>query len=76
MECKFAIKYGNKRLYLGKMYPRLTSSVQEPEVVEQLTSSNELTNSTTSGFLCTDEGRRGYIFTNYTLHDGFVYIFC
>ena len=29
MECKFAIKYGDKRSYLAKMYPRLTSSVQK-----------------------------------------------
>ena len=34
MECKFAIKYGDKRLYLAKVHPRLTSSVQNPEVVE------------------------------------------
>ena len=34
MECIFAIKYGNKRSYLAKMYARLTSSVQKPEVVE------------------------------------------
>ena len=34
MECKFAIKYGDKRWYLPKLYPRLTSSVQNPEVVE------------------------------------------
>ena len=38
MECKFAVKYGDKRSYLAKMYPRLTSSVQKPEVVEQLKS--------------------------------------
>ena len=38
MECKFAIKYGNKRSYLAKMYPRLTSSVQKPEVVEFISS--------------------------------------
>ena len=29
MECKFAIKYDDKRLYLAKMYPRLSSSVQK-----------------------------------------------
>ena len=29
MECKFAIKYSDKRSYLAKMYPRLTSSVQK-----------------------------------------------
>ena len=34
MECKFAIKYGDKRSYLAKVYPRLTSSVQNPEVVK------------------------------------------
>ena len=34
MECKFAIKYGDKRSFLAKVYPRLTSSVQSPEVVE------------------------------------------
>ena len=28
MECKFATKYGDKRLYLAKMYPCLTSSMQ------------------------------------------------
>ena len=38
MECKFAIKYVDKRSYLAKMYPCLTSSVQNPEVVEQLKS--------------------------------------
>ena len=38
MECKFAIKYGDKRSHLAKMYPRLSSSVQKPEVVEQLKS--------------------------------------
>ena len=32
MECKFAIKYGDKRSFLAKVYPRLTSSVQSPEV--------------------------------------------
>ena len=53
MECKFAIKYGDKRSYLAKMYPRLTSSVQKPNKYR--------INSTTSGF-CTDEVRRGYIF--------------
>ena len=34
MECKFAIKYGDKRSYLAKVYPRLSSSVQNLEVVE------------------------------------------
>ena len=34
MQCKFATKFGDKRSYLAKMYPRLTSSVQKPEVVE------------------------------------------
>ena len=34
MECKFEIKYGDKRSYLAKMSPRLTSSVRNPEVVE------------------------------------------
>ena len=34
MECKLVIKYGDKRSYLAKVYPRLTSSVQYPEVVE------------------------------------------
>ena len=34
MECKFEIKYGDKRPFLAKVYPRLTSSVQNPEVVE------------------------------------------
>ena len=29
MEGQFAIKYGNKRSYLAKVYPRLTSSVQK-----------------------------------------------
>ena len=38
MECKFAIKYGDKRSYLAKMYPCLTSSVQKPEVVEFISS--------------------------------------
>ena len=38
MECKFVIKYGDKRLNLAKMYLRLNSSVQKPEVVEQLKS--------------------------------------
>ena len=38
MGYKFAIKYGDKRLYLAKMYPCLTSSVQKPEVTEQLES--------------------------------------
>ena len=28
MECKFAIKYGDKRSFLAKVYPRLTSSVK------------------------------------------------
>ena len=37
-KCKFAIKYGDKRSYLAKMYPRLTSSVQKPEVVEFINS--------------------------------------
>ena len=32
MECEFAIKYGDKRSYLAKVYPRLTSSVQNQEV--------------------------------------------
>ena len=32
MKCKFAIKYGDKRSYLAKVYPRLTSTVQDPEV--------------------------------------------
>ena len=34
MECKFAIKYVDKRSYIAKVYPRRTSSVQNPEVVE------------------------------------------
>ena len=34
MECKLAMKYDDKRSYLAKMYPRLTSSVQNTEVVE------------------------------------------
>ena len=34
MEGKFEIKYGIKRSYLAKMYPRLTSSLRNPEVVE------------------------------------------
>ena len=36
MECKFIIKYGDKRSYLAKMYPRL--HLQRSEVVEQLKS--------------------------------------
>ena len=34
MECKCTTKYGDKRSYLAKVYPRLTSSVQNSEVVE------------------------------------------
>ena len=34
MGCKFAIKYPDKRSFLAKVYQRLTSSVQNPEVVE------------------------------------------
>ena len=34
MESKFAIKYGDKRSYVAKVYPRLTSFVPKPEVVE------------------------------------------
>ena len=36
MECKFVIKYGDKRSYLTKVYPRLTLSVQHPEVTNLL----------------------------------------
>ena len=34
MDCKFAIKYGDKRPYLAKVCPPLTSSVQNLEVIE------------------------------------------
>ena len=33
MECKCTIKYGDKRSYLAKMHPHLTSSVQNPKVI-------------------------------------------
>ena len=66
MECKFAIKYGNKRSYLAKVYPRLTSSVQKPEVVEFISSlSNQIWVVQRLPVFCTDEVRRGYTFAKY-----------
>ena len=66
MECKFAIKYGNKRSYLAKMYPRLTSSVQKPEVVEFISSlSNQIWVVQRLPAFCTDEVRQGYTFAKY-----------
>ena len=63
MECKFAIKYADKRSYLAKVCPRLTSSVQNPEVVE-ITNllSNQIRVVQRLPVFCTDEVRRGYIF--------------
>ena len=66
MECKFAIKYGDKRSYLAKVYPRLTSSVQNPEVVEFTNlSSNQIWVVQRLPVFCPNEVRRGYIFAKY-----------
>ena len=43
MACKFAVKYGDKRSYLAKMYPRLTSSVQKLQFA-RATCSEQLAN--------------------------------
>ena len=66
MECKFAIKYDDKRSYVAKVYPRLTSPVQNAEVVEFTNLlSNQIWVVQRLPVFCTDEVRRGYIFAKY-----------